>query len=185
MTQSEKGSTEVSRAARINDPAFSSDLESLTLEDLRKRRKEAEKEEQELSYVRRLLHGRIDILKAEMRRRAGDGEDVISSLPRILADAPSGKSPHGAFHALDAPEDEAATQAAENALADFSITNISTMSDDEVSEALEGLMAHERTVSADRTNIHKVIDRLSSELTRRYREGTAQVDDLLAAAKRQ
>jgi hypothetical protein len=47
------------------------------------------------------------------------------------------------------------------------------------------LTDHERIVSDTRAQIHRQIDRLSTELTRRYREGTAQVDDLLAAARRQ
>ena len=45
------------------------DLTELSLEDLRVARRRAEKDEQDLSYVRRLLHGRIDIIKAEVRRR--------------------------------------------------------------------------------------------------------------------
>ncbi len=57
------------------------DLTTLRLEQLRTARRELEDEENELSYVRRLLQGRIDIIRAELSRRAGHGTDVLSSLP--------------------------------------------------------------------------------------------------------
>ena len=44
--------------------------------------------DRELSYIRRLLQGRIDIVDAEMRRRAPGGEDIsiVDQLAQILAD---------------------------------------------------------------------------------------------------
>jgi hypothetical protein len=82
-------------------------LESLTNEELRTHLDELHAEEQEISYRRRVLHGRIDILRAELVRRLADehrgGGDVISGadidkLIRILASdlRPSGPDPdHG------------------------------------------------------------------------------------------
>lgn len=176
-----------SRLDRVSEPQYIQDLGLLSLDDLRSRRKEAEKEEQELSYVRRLLHGRIDIMKAEMRRRAGGGEELIASLNQILADAPStGTRPsQGRFHTAEGPSDDEASRDADLALADTSTANVSSMNDVELREVLDSLLSHEQSVSEGRSQVHRVIDRLSSELTRRYREGTAQVDDLLAAARRQ
>ena len=44
--------------------------------------------ETELSYVRRLAQARIDIIRAEIDRRAAGGSlgDLIAALPEILAD---------------------------------------------------------------------------------------------------
>lgn len=58
------------------------DLEGKTNEELREVLAELQTEEQEISYRRRVLHGRIDILRAELVRRLKGsrdaGEDIIS-----------------------------------------------------------------------------------------------------------
>jgi len=58
------------------------DLASRSNEELRSLLGELQDEEQRLSYRRRVLHGKIDILKAELVRRLKEqriaGEDVIS-----------------------------------------------------------------------------------------------------------
>jgi hypothetical protein len=163
-------------------------LRELALDALRTLRREAEQEEQELSFVRRLLHGRIDILKAEFKRRSGEGGDLMSSLSEILADRSTGsaKPSPGRYLSLDSPLRENQTaKAAESAIAEFTSSDIGSVDDTKLNEILESLIAHERTVSDARAVVHKQIDLLSGELTRRYCEGTAQVDDLLAAARRQ
>src|SRR6266496_6676237 len=80
------------RIDRVLDPRFVADVDRLELEDLRKRRGEAEAEEEGISYLRRVLQGRIDILRAELlRRTAGGGErdvaGLVAGLPLILSDA--------------------------------------------------------------------------------------------------
>ena len=162
------------------------DLTELTLDDLRLARRQAERDGGDLSYVRRLLHGRIDIIKAELRRREGNGDELIASLPSILADTPSGAKVSKGRHVSidDADLNHPVAQEAHNALGSLSTTNFSAVSDEELTRAVEALTAHERSVSEARTQLHKKIDGMSSELTRRYREGSAQVDDLLAAARR-
>lgn len=58
------------------------DLGSLSDEELKGLINELSDEETEISYKRRILHGKIDILRAELvnrlRRRHEGGEDVIS-----------------------------------------------------------------------------------------------------------
>lgn len=184
MSESADGRT---RSDRVLDVTYSKGLEALSIDELRARRKEAEKEEQELSYVRRLLHGRIDIIKAEVRRRSGEdeGQDIIANLSTILADTPSsGRPGQGRYHSIEGPGDDAAGPEAELALAEPSMVNIASMDDDQLQDAIKGLQAHERQVSEGRNQVHQVIDRLSGELTRRYREGSADVNDLLSAARK-
>lgn len=57
-------------------------LESKSNEELRHLLSDLQAEEEEISYRRRVLHGRIDILRAELVRRLKDdrraGEDIIS-----------------------------------------------------------------------------------------------------------
>jgi hypothetical protein len=68
------------------------DLASLTDADLKKLIKQLQEEEREISYERRLLHGKIDILRAEYQARlkAAGPETILSqvdveSLTEILA----------------------------------------------------------------------------------------------------
>ncbi len=160
------------------------DVTTLRLEELRQSRHSLESEEKELSYVRRLLQGRIDIIKAELARRAGHGNDVLSSLPAILADAPSSFKSSARHVSLDEPVTKHATAiAAKRAANDLSM-NLADVSDPQLRTMLDNLARHEKAVSKARSQLHKTMDGLNSELTRRYREGSAQVDDLLAAARR-
>ena len=67
------------------------DLSTMTDDDLRLTIRELEKEEDEISFRRRVLHGRIDILRAELVARLqhkGEGElgqVDIDRLSEILA----------------------------------------------------------------------------------------------------
>ena len=68
------------------------DLATLTDADLKKLIQELQEEEREISYQRRLLHGKIDILRAEYQARlkAAGPETILSqvdveSLTAILA----------------------------------------------------------------------------------------------------
>jgi len=68
------------------------DLATLTDADLKKLIQELQDEEREISYQRRLLHGKIDILRAEYQARlkAAGPETILSqvdveSLTAILA----------------------------------------------------------------------------------------------------
>jgi anti-sigma-K factor RsiG len=68
------------------------DLASLTDTDLKALIDEYTKEEQEVSYRRRILHGKIDILRAELvaRLQKTEGRSVldqvdVASLTEILA----------------------------------------------------------------------------------------------------
>jgi hypothetical protein len=68
------------------------DLGSLTDEELKQLKEELEEQEHQLSYERRVLHGKIDILRAELvaRLQRTGGESVldevdVDQLTEILA----------------------------------------------------------------------------------------------------
>jgi hypothetical protein len=58
------------------------DLASLSDSDLKQLIEELQKEEQEVSYRRRILHGKIDILRAELvaRRQKSQGRSVLDEV---------------------------------------------------------------------------------------------------------
>lgn len=66
------------------------DLGGLDLAALRALRRDAQREEADLSYLRRMLHGRIDILQAELRRRGAPGEVVREP---VAIDGPAAGGP--------------------------------------------------------------------------------------------
>ena len=58
------------------------DLASLTDDDLKQLIDELTKEEQEVSYRRRILHGKIDLLRAELQARLREtgGKSVLEQV---------------------------------------------------------------------------------------------------------
>ena len=74
------------RIDRVLAPRFTDGVERLELAELRARREEAEAEEADVSYLRRLLQGRLDILRAELERRSAGGDQDVAGLPAILTD---------------------------------------------------------------------------------------------------
>jgi len=77
------------------------DLGALGDQDLKDLIGELTKQEQEVSYQRRILHGKIDILRAELvnrlRKKHESGEDVLSVTDvDKLTDILAGKVPAGA-----------------------------------------------------------------------------------------
>ena len=96
------------RIDRVLDPRFTDGVERLDLAELRSRREEAEAEEADVSYLRRLLQDRLDILRAELERRsAGGDQDVaalLAGLPAILSDdAPAPSAPSRASSSRRGP----------------------------------------------------------------------------------
>jgi hypothetical protein len=74
------------------------DLGSLTDQELKDLIKELTAEEMEVSYQRRILHGKIDILRAELvnrlRKKHESGEEVISGADvQQLTDILAGRVP--------------------------------------------------------------------------------------------
>ena len=67
----------------------------------------------------------------------------------------------------------------ESLVADVDLTDTTARTDAELNEVLEILTAEERTVSDKRRKVQEVMDALSAEVTRRYRDGEADVAALL------
>jgi hypothetical protein len=63
------------------------DLSTMTDDDLRALIRELEKEEDDISFRRRVLHGRIDILRAELvarlREQVSAGEAKLADVERL------------------------------------------------------------------------------------------------------
>ncbi|MEV5986033.1 AmfC protein [Streptomyces sp. NPDC052051] len=157
------------------------DLSALRLAELRTLRRDAQRDEADLSYVRRLLQGRIDILRAELARRGGRAasEGVVERLSEILADAPARQRSSARHVTLGTPRGEEYRRLAAEMLAEVELSDLLARTDEELAAGLGRLVAYEQQASRRRQRLQRTADGCSAEIARRYREGEAQVDDLL------
>ncbi|MFF4401890.1 aerial mycelium formation protein [Streptomyces sp. NPDC001480] len=168
------------------------ELTRLSLPELRTLRRDAQRDEADLSYVRRLLQGRIDILRAELARRGGekpvavDGPrdatvvaSVVSRLPEILTDAPARQRSSARHVTLGTPHNEEYRRLAADMLAEVELSDLEARTDLELGTAMGRLVRYEQQVSSRRQHLQRTTDDCSAEIARRYRDGEAQVDDLL------
>src|SRR5215207_6755109 len=143
------------RSAHVLDPEYVAALDGLSIEELRTKHAECVELETEVSYVRRLTQARIDILEAEIQRRATGGslEDLISRLPQILSDpGPRGNPASNRLPLQMAPEQDS-EWAPELERFDGALANLPTLSDTELEEAIAGLRTLEREVSDQRREL--------------------------------
>jgi hypothetical protein len=168
------------RVDRVLGDGFLDDLGELSLQELRERRHDAEQEDADLSYIRRLLQGRLDVIRAERARRAeGNGVAVVDHLSEVLADG--SRSAHGSGRFLNVEPSRVAEsrRRVEQIIADPHLSDIDTLTDAEIAQAYDEISEHERAVSVLRKRVQKAMDTLTAEVARRYRDGSASVDDLL------
>lgn len=157
-------------------------LPELRLPELRVLRRDAQRDEADLSYVRRLLQGRIDILRAELARRGGTAAapaGLVDRLPEILRDAPTGRRSSVRHVTVGTPRGEEYRVLAAEMLGEVELSDLKARTDAELTEGLGRLVRYERQVSRRRQQLQRTADDCSAEIARRYREGEAQVDDLL------
>jgi hypothetical protein len=160
-------------------------LESWTTEDLRARRAACEGREAAVSYARRVLQGRLDIVRAEVERRHEAGDEAAGELLGNLAGVLAGD--HVATDPARARVSSVTVPAAADELvaridADLgerTLSRLGERSEDELAEVIATLEGHERELSTARRGLFESIDALRDELAARYKDGRANVVDLL------
>ncbi|WP_426565231.1 aerial mycelium formation protein [Angustibacter sp. McL0619] len=176
---------------RVLADGFADDLPTLSFDELRERRHLAEQEEVDLSFARRLLQGRLDLLRSEQQQREHpadapvEGERTDAELARdlslALADAPRADHGLGRHMTTDPTRVGEHRRAAEQAVDDVRASDPSALSDSGIVGAIEQLGALEQQISDTRHQVQAVMDLMSTEVARRYREGEARVEDVLTA----
>jgi hypothetical protein len=167
------------------DPAFLEGLRELPLDDIRGRRKECSEIEVGLSYFRRLVQGRLEIvLEVAHRREVGEPADaasLVARLPEILSENVRSAG-NGRLPLLIAPaEQDQVLIDRMDAIVDVErLSALPGMTAEELHGIVEALSWLEREASTTRRALHEVMDRLQEELVRRYKSGEASVDSLLA-----
>jgi hypothetical protein len=173
------------RIDRVLAPDYLHNLERRDLAEVRGLRDEAAQEETDLSYLRRMLHVRIDLVLAEQRRRCeGGSRTVVEQLVNILSDNAVGPATgHGRYQTTEPSRAEAHRRHVEALVSDADLSDVTSLSPEKLDAALRAYTTEENSVSGRRKQVQAVVDRLNAEIARRYREGAASVDELLAAER--
>lgn len=156
----------------VLEPEYLEDLQTIELAELKLRRDTAEDVEAQISYYRRLLHGRMDLLNFELRRRGGEEErTLLEALPEILASGIIlGSEPSPRYLETMPPlPSTTGRRLIDKIMDDGVLTQLPDLSDDDVTEAIDRLSEVETQLSNQRKQLHTVIDTLQTEIVARYR----------------
>lgn len=166
------------RIDRILDPQYADGLGAMSLDELRSRHDECLAEREYLSLLRRLVQGRAEILKAEVERRGGTGQEgtLVERLSKVLSSEGHGPS-RGEAVKVGLPEEELlqARRRVERLAMDAGLSDPTALDDRQLSGAVDVLETEEQEVSRDRSAVIDVLDRVQDELKRRYKEDPSLV----------
>lgn len=173
------------RLERILSDDYLADLSERSTSEIRAMRDECEEEENGVSYARRILQGKLDIVRAEALRRRDEGEggeslhQLMDALPEILGDRPSARRPASrAVRFLVPPSAQHHADRAES-LGERTLAALGERSEEELAELVDRLDEEERRLSAVRKQLFDRIDALQDELTRRYKSGSTDISEVL------
>ena len=172
--------------SRLLAPDFLDDVDGLTVDEIRTMRTECQEAEGALSYLRRLIQGRLDIVHAYLERPDGAGapdlSSVVDNLAGILAGPgrPSGPGRNPVLFSPDTDDMASLTTELDAILGVDEIGLLATRDPDELRGLADRLGVLENRVSAERRGLHERIDTLQAELVERHKSGRASVDGLLS-----
>ncbi len=159
------------------------DPSELTLDELRRTRTQLQREDDVVSYVRRVAQARLDLVRAEVGRR-DRGEptgDVSSELRIILSQHLTGGQARPPRPVDDLGDNDLSNEL-DTICTQHGFSRLEELEQDELAPLADALHDFERRISADRRERFERLDALSAELVRRYRDGEATVDTLLGEA---
>ncbi|CAN5876505.1 aerial mycelium formation protein [soil metagenome] len=169
--------------AELTAPDVLEGLGQRPLAEVRALRDACRDEESRLSYRRRLLQGKLDIVRSELAHRSGDRDvpqSLVSDLASILADAPSDQpreartvSFYPATGDTDDDPDDGPTLAA-----------VPDLDTDALVQLVRQLQEREVAISAARRTLLDNLDHLQTELVGRYRDRDEELHNTISAALR-
>ncbi len=169
---------------RVLADDYLGDLSARSLDEIRAMRDECRTVETKVSFLRRMIQGRLDILAADLRRRSEGGSAVdlgqlVEQLPDILSDKGHPGGPGRLPSGVLPPDDDDLTAELDRVAGPGVLHSLPELSDDQVSELARAIGDLEREVSSSRRHLFGRIDTLHEELVRRYKTGEADAAALL------
>lgn len=160
------------RLARITAAGYLDGLDGADTGRIRAMRDECRAEERQLSYVRRMVQGHLDLALDELDRRGtARSEALVARVSRTMAGAARGAVSLRAV-GLYEPGD------AGDELDDVVTARLPDLDDDALAEHAERLRRRERTLSERRALLLGRLDHLQAALVQRYRDGRAAIDEV-------
>lgn len=169
----------------MEDDVTDLDPTQLPLDELRAMRTELQALDDVVSYVRRVAQARLDLVDAELHQRELPAVDCephperYAELRTLLGHHLSGGPARPPRPATDASSHPLALEF-EALCATHGSADLEGLDAEQLSELRNAVAIYERDRSSDRRELFARIDALSAELVRRYRDGEADVDGLLA-----
>lgn len=149
------------RRRPVPDAVPSEELAGLDLAELREYRRRLEAEEDRVSYWRRLVHARLDLLEAES---SSDHPLTIRDLVRVLGDTGTGQTRRALLSIRPAePLPDLPV------LSEMWATEVDPHDEDQVRDAVGRLRRAESQLTEYRRALHQRIDEATGELISRYR----------------
>jgi hypothetical protein len=172
------------RIDRVTSDDYLADLGAADVATIRAMRDDCREEEARLSFARRVVHGQLDIVHAEQRRRRGDeDEGLVSSLTEVLSDDPAPRSRELRSTPIYIPQEGGYGQRAHDTLVDDAeLGRVPELDDEQLVALLERLQAKEEHISSLRRTVLAHLDALQDELIVRYRDGHVDVDEVVASS---
>jgi len=171
-----------------------SDISAVPIEDLRSLRAECAQVEGDISFVRRVVQGRLDMIGYEAARRvpqtgrrSSDGGQIDTTV-NILFDLPDvlttgGATPLASQRHMGAHEPgPVAISLASDVdaiIGSDEMAALASLSDERLSAIMESLRGCEMEMSGMRRQLHERIDAIQAEVVRRYQAGEASADFFL------
>ena len=148
--------------------------DSRSLAEIRAERTSLQREEDIVSFVRRLAQGRLDLIADEERRRAEGDEQEPAPLSERLAEV-FGQQ-HGGGSArppreTEVPADHPLLQQLDELCDSHGFENMELLDDRALSDLSNALGMFEKECSRQRHEMFERIDALTAEVVRRVREG--------------
>ncbi len=154
------------------------DPSRLTLPELRGLRRQLQLEDDAVSYARRVAQTRLDLVTAQCRQRADNGDDEAAhELRSVLSQRLTGGPARPPRPTEDLSDHPLAVELDELCAA-HGYGRLKQLDDAELASLSKALAEFETRVSSDRRARFDHLDALSAELVRRYRDGEADVDSL-------
>jgi hypothetical protein len=163
-------------------------LDTRSLDEVRSMRAECQEAETIVSYLRRVVQGRLDVVHSFLDHHntgqsVGDLDALVEDLSSVIGSGPARPSGNGRLPSQMSPDMEKVdlTREIDEVLDAEEIGKLPTMSKDELQAIAERLTVIEKRISDQRRMLHERIDALQAQIVSRYKTGEATVDGLLVS----